>query len=111
MGDDLEFSHALPPCAVLRHDSGCNSSVFVVENAWGKLPIQRQEPIPCPRNTELPAQTIDDETSLRVEWYDRERLAMRESVKTVLLKFSPRHKILTVGANTRDTSLTIESPN
>src|SRR5262249_39974070 len=52
-----------------------------------------------------------DETSLRVEWYDRERLAVRKSVKTVLLQFSPRHKILTVDANTRDTYLAIESPN
>src|SRR5712691_1200784 len=101
----------MPPCAMLRRDSCCNASVFVIKNSWGKLPIQWQEPIPCPRNTELPAQTIDDETRLRVEWYDRERLAVRKSVKTVLLKFSPRHKILTVGANTRDASLAIESPN
>src|SRR5215510_10717028 len=111
MGNDLECRHALPPYAVLRHDSCCNASVFVVKNAWGKLPIQWQEPISCPRNMELPAQTIDDETRLRVERYDRERLAVRKSVKTVLLQFSPGHKILTVGANTRDTSLAIESPN
>ena len=56
---------------MLRHDSFCNASIFVVKNPWGKLPIQWQEPIPCPRNTELSAQTIDDETSLRVKGYDR----------------------------------------
>ena len=79
---------------MLRHDSFCNASIFAVKNPWGKLPIQWQEPIPCPRNTELSAQTIDDETSLRVKGYDRERLAVRKSVKAVLLEFSPRHKIL-----------------
>ena len=96
---------------MLRHDSFCNASVFVIKNAWSKLSIQWQEPIPYPRNPELSAQTIDDETRLRVERYDRERLAVWKSVETVLLKFSPRHKIFTVGANTRNTRLAIEPPN
>src|SRR5215468_6359416 len=96
---------------MLRRDRCCNASVFMVKNAWGKLPIQWQEPIPCPRNTQLPAQTIDDETRLRVERYDRERLAVRKAVETMLLQFSPRHKILAVGANTRHTYLAVEPPN
>src|SRR5262245_15861442 len=111
MRDDLELGHVLPPCALLRHDSGGYAAVFVIKNARGKLRMQWQEPIPCPRNTQLPAQTIYDETRLRVERYDRERLAVRKAVETMLLQFSPRHKILAVGANTRHTYLAIEPPN